>query len=69
MRTSALLGAKYFLFFKIYGVSAWTRRGRVEPVQTFCEQKGRGVEPVRAFCEQEGRGSIFCDFVKTYGTL
>jgi len=36
----SLLGQKNFRFFKIYGVSAQTRR--VEPGQAFCEQ-GREV--------------------------
>jgi len=30
IRTSALFGTKNFGFFEIYGVSAWTRRRRVE---------------------------------------
>jgi len=50
MRTSVLFGAKNFGLFEIYGVSARTRRERVESVRTFCGQGG---------------GSIFRDFVRT----
>jgi len=39
MRTSTLFGAKNIGFFEIYGVSARTRGG-VEPVRTFCRQRG-----------------------------
>jgi len=49
MRTSALFGAKFFEFFEIYVVSARTR----------------GVEPVQTFCGERGRRSIFRDFVRT----
>jgi len=38
MQTSVLIGAKNFGFFKIYGVSTWTRR--FEPVRTFYIQEG-----------------------------
>jgi len=38
MRTSSLYDAKKFGFFKIFGVSARTRR--VEPVQTFYRREG-----------------------------
>jgi len=41
MRTSALFSGKNFGFFEIYGVSALTGREGVEPVRTFCGQKGR----------------------------
>jgi len=42
---------KNYGFFEIYDrVFAWRRRERVEPVQTFCRQGGRG--------------SMFCDFVQ-----
>jgi len=51
MQTSALFGLKKFEFFEIYGVSARTRRKKVEPEQTFC---GQGV-----------RGSVFLDFAQT----
>jgi len=50
IRTSELFGAKNIGFFKIYSVSARTRR--VAPA-------------VRTFCEQGGRESIFRDFVRT----
>jgi len=53
MLTSALLGAKSFEFFEIYGVRK--------------DKRGEGeVEPVRTFFGQEGEGMTnFCNFVRT----
>jgi len=48
MRTSAIFGVKAPDFSKIYGVSAWTKGGGVEPLRTFCGQRG-GVNFSR-FC-------------------
>jgi len=45
MRTSALVDAKHFEFFEIYGVTARTRG--VEAVQTLC---GQGEVNLSRFC-------------------
>jgi len=49
MWASAHFGAKIIGFFEIYGVSARTKGKGVEPVWTFCAQRGRGVS-VSRFC-------------------